>query len=140
MVLPVLAATVFMFISFGKAIYYYIELTHTANEGSRLASVSPATLPNGSSELGSYLCSLLGSSSSELRAGSTAVDEATVTITYGTTSKNTGDPVSVQIGTTYHWIPFFGSFAAMNISGTSTMRIENPPAATGASYSGSTTC
>src|SRR6266568_4984930 len=113
MVLPLLGALVFMLISFGKALYYYIDLTHVANEGARIATVSPTTLPGGAATLKDYLCGQFGSSTSELRAGSSAVEKAVVTVTYGTVAKTTGDPVTVSVSTKYHWIPYFG-VATMN--------------------------
>jgi Flp pilus assembly protein TadG len=145
MVLPLLAALVLMLISFGKALYYYIELTHVANEGARLAAVSQATWPidprtgKAYTSIADYLCSQLGGPKSELRSGSASVDRAEVDVTYGTADKNAGDPVTVGIKTNYHWIPYFGG-GSMAINGSATMRIENPPAATGASYGAQEDC
>lgn len=137
MVLPLLAILVFVMIDFGKAVYYYIDLTHVANEGARIAAVSAATMPGGAASLSDYLCGELGDSGkSELRKGSSSVDKASVTISYekasdGITDKtNTGDPVTVQVTTKYHWIPWTG-VAAMDVGGAATMRIENPVSATG---------
>jgi Flp pilus assembly protein TadG len=140
MVLPLLGALVFALVDFGKALYYYVDLTHVANEGARIASVSQKTLPGGGTSLGAYLCSQLGDSSSELRSGSGSVARALVTVTYDNSgSSTTGDPVRVEVSTTYHWIPFFG-LGNMTITGSATMRIENPTAATGASYPTPVTC
>jgi Flp pilus assembly protein TadG len=136
MVLPLLAALIFALIDFGKALYYYIDLTHVANEGARIATVSPTALPGGAATLRDYLCGQLGSSNSELRKGSSAVDKAVVTVTYGTAAKTTGDPVTVSVSTQYHWIPYFGG-GSMTISGSATMRIENPVSA-GAAVTGGT--
>jgi Flp pilus assembly protein TadG len=140
-VLPLLAAIVFVLIDFGKALYYYIDLTHVSNEGARIAAVSAASLPGGASSLSSYLCGQLGSSSSELRKGSASVDKAKVTISYAGGSGATGDPVTVKLVTKYHWIPFTG-LAAMDVAGSATMRIENPASATGTTVitAGTTTC
>jgi Flp pilus assembly protein TadG len=135
MVLPLLAVIVFVLIDFGKALYYYIDLTHIANEGARIAAVSQATMPGGGGDLGAYLCGQLGSSNSELRSGSPNTDRAQVQISYDNGgSQNVGDPVTVTVQTNYHWLPFTG-LGALNIAGSATMRIENPPAATGADYS-----
>jgi hypothetical protein len=123
MVLPLLAALVFAFIAFGKAVYYYIELTHVANEGARLASVNPGSLPNGSPTLKAYLCSQFGTNS-ELYKGSGTVTPTAVTISYPDGGKQTvGEPIAVDVKTTYSWFPFMnlGSFA---IDGSATMRIE----------------
>jgi Flp pilus assembly protein TadG len=147
MVLPLLAILVFVLIDFGKAVYYYIDLTHVANEGARIASVSAATLPGGATSLSSYLCGQLGDSAkSELRKGSSTVDKAKVTISYDNAAgtnpgNNTGDPVTVEVSTNYHWIPWT-KLAALKVGGSATMRIENPVAATGTTVitPGSTTC
>lgn len=130
LVLPLLCALVFAFIDCGKAVYYYIELTHVANEGARVATVDPASLPGGSASLTDYLCGQLGSSSSELRAGSASADPATVTVSYPAGTQNIGDPVNVKVGTTYHLIPFFGA-ASIPISGSATMRLEQSPTGNG---------
>ena len=139
MVLPLLGALVFALIDFGKALYYYVDLTHIANEGARIAAVSQATMPGGGTSLGGYLCTQLGNSGSELRHGSASVDKAKVFITYNNGTSTSGDPVTIEVRTKYHWIPFT-RLGAMTISGTATMRIENPTAATGASYSTPVTC
>lgn len=136
MVLPILCALVFALISFGKALYYYIELTHVANEGARLAVVNPSSLPGGSGSLTSYLCSQLGSGTSELRTGSGSADRATVAITYPSGSQNIGAPVTVRVATTYHWIPFFGG-GSMSIAGSATMRLEQSTAGNGLLAGGS---
>jgi Flp pilus assembly protein TadG len=123
LVLPLFCALVFALIDFGKAVYYYIQLTHVANEGARIVAVNPATLPGGSSSLKSYLCNQLGSSSSELRTGSYAVSRANVAISYPQGTQNIGDPVKVQVSTVYHWIPYFGA-GTMSIGASAVMRLE----------------
>jgi Flp pilus assembly protein TadG len=134
MVLPLLGVLVFVLIDFGKALYYYVDLTHVANEGARIAAVSQKTMPNGSTSLGAYLCNQLGDTKSELRTGSSSVTHANVTVTYDNAgSSTTGDPVRVEVATTYRWIPWT-KIGAMTITGSATMRVENPTAATGASY------
>jgi Flp pilus assembly protein TadG len=134
MVLPLLGALVFALIDFGKALYYYVDLTHVANEGARIAAVSQKTMPGGGTSLGNYLCTQLGDSGSELRSGSGSVSKAKVSVFYDNSgSSTTGDPVRVEVETTYHWIPFFG-LGNMTITGSATMRIENPTDATGADY------
>ena len=143
MVLPLLAILVFVLIDFGKALYYYIDLTHVANEGARIASVSAATLPGGATSLSDYLCGQLGDSAkSELRTGSASTDKAKVTISYDNGgSTNSGDPVTVEVSTSYHWIPWT-KLAALKVGGSATMRIENPVSATGTTVitPGSTQC
>jgi Flp pilus assembly protein TadG len=147
MVVPLLAILIFVMIDFGKAVYYYIDLTHVANEGARIATVTPATLPGGAATFSAYICNQLGDSAkSELRKGSSTVDKAKVTLSYDSAAgadlgNDTGDPVTVEVSTKYHWIPWT-KLAAMTLGGSATMRIENPASATGSTLftSGSTTC
>ena len=154
MVVPFLAAFVFVLFSFGKTLFYYIELTHVANEGARIAAVSQARMPDmpGTTtpypSLAAYLCSQFGdSSSSELRSGSGDVNKAQVTVTYDNgNSTNSGDPVTVSVKTHYYWlsnafrkwfpIPRLG----IDIVGSATMRIENPVEATGTTVITGGTC
>jgi Flp pilus assembly protein TadG len=139
MILPLLGALIFALIDFGKALYYYIDLTHVANEGARIAAVSQATMPNGATSLKGYLCTQFGSGS-ELNTGSASVNKAVVAVSYdNNNSKNVGDPVTVSVSTTYHWIPFW-NIGTMNISSSATMRIENPPSATGTTVITGGTC
>jgi Flp pilus assembly protein TadG len=129
MVLPLFAALVLAFIGLGKAVYYYLGVTHLAEEGVRLAVVSATIMPDGtaasSSSLADYLCSKVTSSDS-------AVDKATVAITYGGSggSATAGNPVTVSVTTRYHLIPYFNA-ATIPINGSATMRLETPPAASG---------
>ena len=128
MVLPLFAALVLAFIGLGKAVFYYLGATHLAEEGARIAVVSPTIMPDGtpatSTSLAQYLCSKITSSD-------TAVDKAKVAITYGGSGSGTaGSPVTVTITTNYHLIPYFNA-AAIPITGTATMRLETPPAVTG---------
>lgn len=130
LVLPVLAAVVMTFVAFGKALFYYIDLTHVANEGARLAAVNPAAMPNGSSNLTTYLCSQLGSNS-ELVKGSGSVSRATVVISYpdnpptapASSSQDVGEPVKVVVSTQYSWFPFM-NLGSFTIAAAATMRLE----------------
>jgi Flp pilus assembly protein TadG len=129
MVLPFIAALVLIFVSFGKALYYYIELTHVANEGARQAAVDR---PNsGTQTLTQYLCQQFGTSS-ELFKGSGTVTPAAVTISYPDTSSSTpqavGEPVKVNVSTRYKWFPFM-NLGSFTITGSATMRIEDDTSA-----------
>ena len=116
MVLPFLGAIAFALLSLGKAVFYYIELTHVANEGARIAAVSQTSLPNGVN-LRSYLCSQLGT---ELRKGTRSAGKAKVIVS--TNTANVGDPVTVSVSTVYH-VPLYGD---LPVVGSATMRVENP--------------
>jgi hypothetical protein len=115
MVLPLLALIVFVFISFGKALYVYIQVTHVANEAARLAAVNqPQT-----TSLPSYLTSeyaLPSGTSLSLCYPPDPSDGA---------ARTPGTPVQVVAYTSSSWVPFIGSLiAGGRISGSATMRLE----------------
>lgn len=132
MVLPLLAALVLIFVSFGKAVYYYIELTQIADEGARQAavnlpdSVSNTPLPGGDTSLVTYLCDQIGSNS-ELYKGTGPVTSANVKISYPDTGSSTpravGEPVRIDVSTQYSWFPFM-NLGTFGIDAHTTMRLE----------------
>jgi Flp pilus assembly protein TadG len=138
MVLPLFAALVLAFIGLGKVVYYYLGVTHLAEEGARLAVVSATVMPDGSAasstSLAQYLCNKITSSD-------TAIDKAKITIAYGGVggSGTAGNPVTVSVTTNYHLIPYFNA-ASIPVNGSATMRLETPPAVTGISPFTGKTC
>lgn len=112
MVLPLFAVLVIVCVLFGKALYAYIQLTHSANEAARLASVNQPQ--------GGTLCSFL-TSEAALPHG------VTITVSYPDTGSATprafGEPVKVQASTSASWVPIIGSSIG-NITASATMRIE----------------
>jgi len=106
MVLPFLALVVFVCILFGKALYVYIQVTHAANEGARLAAVNQPT----STALHSFLTSEFA-----LPSG------ASVAICYPTAKRAVGEPVQVDVFTSASWVPVIN---IGQIKGAATMRIE----------------
>ena len=125
MVLPLFAALVLVCVLFGKALYIYIQLSHSANEAARLASVN---FPSGQ-PAGTTLCSVL--------QGEGAIAKGTtLTITYPDgSSQAVGEPVTVTASADGSWVPVLnvGSLRA-----TSTMRIEQDT--TGNGVFGTTAC
>lgn len=143
MVLPFIAALVLIFVSFGKAVYYYIELTHAANEGAREASVNlPNTttaLPGGATSLNSYICQQFGTGS-ELFKGSGTVSAAAVGISYPDAGKRAvGEPIKIDVSTNYSWFPFM-NLGTFKITGSATNRIEQDTSANTDLNGGSATC
>jgi Flp pilus assembly protein TadG len=141
MVLPFLAALVMIFIQFGKAINYWIDLTHVANEGARYATVGAP----GSSTAAAFkagICSDL--ETGELRNGTGEVNAAKVTVTYPTTGHtDVGDPINVKVAAKYNWLPFWkltGIHAFWTIEGSATMRLERDATGNAALASGTGTC
>jgi hypothetical protein len=111
LVVPFFAVLIVVCILFGKAIYAYIQLTHTANEGARLAAVNQ---PQG----GTTLCSFL--------TGEGALPHGvTLTISYPDNggARTPGNSVTVQASTPANWVPIIGSTIG-NITASATMRLE----------------
>jgi TadE-like protein len=143
MVLPLLAGLILLFVSFGKAVYYYIELTHAANEGAREASVNlpngTTPLPGGATSLKTYICNQFGSGS-ELYKGSGTVSKATVGISYPDAGKRgVGEPIKIDVATHYSWFPFM-NLGTFTITGSATMRIEQDTSANPSLNPASPTC
>ena len=111
MVLPLFAMLVLVCILFGKALYVYIQLTHSANEAARLAAVNfPANQPSGTT-----LCSVLQSEAAIAKG-------TTLTISYPDGgSQAVGEPVTVTASTGGSWVPVIN---VGTLSASSTMRIE----------------
>ena len=109
MVLPLFAALVFVLVLFGKALYVYIQVTHIANEGARLAAVNQPT----SSTLSAYLTSEFA-----LPSGTS------LAICYPAGGdQSVGQPVEVVAYTSASWVPFIGSVIG-DIKSSATMRLE----------------
>jgi Flp pilus assembly protein TadG len=108
LVLPLIAALLFVCVLFGKALYVYLQVTHSANEGARLAAVNQPS----STGLGAFL-----TSEGALPAG------ASIAICYPTGSRAVGQPVQVDVYTSSTWVPF-ASFPGNQIKAAATMRIE----------------
>ena len=120
LVVPLLCILVLVFVDFGKAMNYWIDATHAADEGARLASVNidvtqPPYNGAGASSLQEYIKKEL--ETNELQSGST------VSICFPSGDSHMGSPVEVRVAYPYHWIPFIGG--TLMIKGTATMRLEH---------------
>jgi TadE-like protein len=125
MVLPLFAILVFVCILFGKALYVYIQLTHSANEAARLASVNfPSGQPTGTT-----LCTIL--------QGEGALPKGTrLTVSYPDGgSRAIGEPVTVTASADGSWVPVI-NVGTLQVS--STMRIEQDTSSN--NVFGTTTC
>ena len=129
LVLPLLLVLLFGMIDFGKAINYWLDETHLANEGARLAVVDNWPGKSSGTTLQRYILSQVDSA--EL-SGTTATEgtphSAQVCISFPNGTHNTGDPVTVTVKYDYNWLRYL--FNEENIgpvttlTGASTMRIE----------------
>ena len=133
LVLPLLLLLVLALTDFGRVFNYWIDETHLANEGARLAAVNATVgnCPSGSaaSNLQHYIqCQ---GDTNELRSGGTSAlpQPARVCITWPS-GGTVGQPVTVTVSATYHWLGFVAPhmpFTQATITGTSTMRLEATP-------------
>ena len=120
MVIPLFAAVVIVCILFGKALYDYIQLTHTANEAARLAAVNQ---PQNVTSLCTYLTSL-----GALPKG------VTIFVRYqnpdgSTDGEAPGEPVTIKAVASGSWVPLIGS--TIDLSSSATMRIEQDTSSNG---------
>lgn len=112
MVLPLLAAVALVCILFGKTLYVYIQVTHAANEGARLAAVNQPT----STGLGSFLRSEFA-----LPSG------ANIAICYPASGdRSFGKPIEVDVYSDASWVPIIN---LGQIKAAVTMRIEQDTSA-----------
>lgn len=122
LILPFFAIIILVGILFGKALYAYIQLTHSANEAARLIAVDQPTS---------------GSICTALKNVAALPGGVTLTITYpnpdgpSVPAQQAGEPVTVQASTNASWVPFVG---VGNLSSSATMRLEQT---TGANLTGS---
>ena len=128
LILPVLALLLFGMLDFGKAFNYWIDETHLANEGARWAVVNKNPASSGS--LQNYIRQQ--ATSNELRNGGTSSvsNPVQVCIEFPNGTSNVGDPVRVELTTTYRWLGVLAarmSVTQTTIKGSSTMRLEARP-------------
>ena len=117
MVVPLLCALVLVLVDFGKAMNYWIDLTHVANQVARQAAVNSPDLTTLAKE-----CAQL--ETNELRTGSSSVDPTSITVSYPEGAV-VGKPVKVEVAAKYKFIPFIGK--TWTIKGSATMRLEHDP-------------
>ncbi len=121
-VLPVLLLVVIGMLEFGRAVNYWIDETHLANEGARFAAVN--SNPGGGT-LQEYIRAQ--GVTSELRDGTATNPGALqVCISFPTSPPEVGDPVVVTLSKTFtmRLLPL-----APEIKGSATMRLEQLPTA-----------
>ena len=123
MVLPLLLILLLLILDFGRAINYWIDTTHLASEGARLAAVDKA--PGG--DLQAHIKS--EADTEELRTGGGPGVQAPgleVCVEYPE-GRDVGSPVKVTVSAEYNWLPFLGEqfgITTSTIRGTATHRLE----------------
>ena len=118
LVVPLLCILVLVLVDFGKFMNYWLDLTHTANYGARLAAVdTDLSKPPYNSGLSMAAFIQRQAETSELRG-------ATVTVCAPTGSV-VGSPVKVVVTYDYDFVPFIDK--TITIKGSATMRLERTP-------------
>lgn len=120
MVLPLFALLIYVFVTFGKGIYVYFQLTHAANAGARIAAVNlPSPSPSASPGIALR---------NKLQTDYSLPSGANVAICYPDAGKRVvGEPVQVDVYANVTFIPF----VSMQIKGAATMRIEQDTTSNG---------
>jgi hypothetical protein len=153
LVMPLLLALILGMLDFGKAFHEWIDQTHVANEGARLAAVNycPDTTASDGCGWDTTACPVSGTSciawfvanqldTKELRPPGRAVSgyapqqnpaQACVRYPNGATTQ-VGDPVEVIVKVRYQWLKYVtGKFTLpgghTDIRGQATMRLESLP-------------
>jgi hypothetical protein len=152
-VMPVLLVLILGMLDFGKAFHEWIDQTHVANEGARLAAVNycPDTTAADGCGWGTTSCPVTGTSciawfaanqldTRELRPPGRAVSpyapqqnaaQACISYPNGATTQ-VGDPVQVVVKVRYQWLKYITGRldlpnGATDIRGQATMRLESLP-------------
>ena len=136
LVAPILLVILLALLDFGKVFNYWIDETHLASSGARLAVVNsaPGACPDGSTAATLQAYIKCQADTGELRAGGSSTTGARVCISFppvtGHSSPLVGDPVRVTVWANYRWLPLIGekiSRASADIVGEATMRLEAVP-------------
>lgn len=150
LVLPLLLVLLLSMLDFGKAFNAWIDETHLANLGARLAAVQyPVAGCTGNPNVCLAQYVQAGADLTELRSGRTGdsyapqQSPAKVCISYpNNPATNTfglvGDPVRVTVSVDYKWLTYLSARIGLGttpITGGATMRLEqNPSDKTGGCY------
>lgn len=121
LILPALVLLVFGLMDFGKAINYWLDANHLANEGARWVVVKK--------DLGEPLDTFLRkqADTTELRNGGTDSVPSPIdfTLCYPDGVADTGNRVRVEATVEYNWLPVLGlNVASSTLTGSATMRLE----------------
>lgn len=117
LILPFLCLVVVLMLDFGRAFNYWIETTHLAAEGARLAAVDRA--PDGS--LQTFLREEAGTV--ELQDGGTRWIASPLEVCVDPGLNEVGEPVEVTVSTTYDFLPI-GSLGILNLEDVADLEIE----------------
>jgi Flp pilus assembly protein TadG len=117
LVVPLLCTLVLVLVDFGKFMNYWLDLTHVANFGARLAAVDTDLSKS------PYNSGLSMQQFIQQQAETSELRGATVSICFPTADQTPGAPVRVQVAYDYKFIPFISR--TITLKGKATMRLEH---------------
>jgi len=131
LMLPFICLIVVLTIDVGRAFNYWVDATHLATEGARMAAVD--RVPDSAGSLQEYIRNQ--ANTHELREGGTRAIAAPLEVCVDEDPEElggrVGDPVEVEVTATYHWLPIdklpvidVEGLADTEIKGKATMRRE----------------
>jgi hypothetical protein len=132
-------------IQFGIALNYWLDMQRIANQGARWAAVNnwPPDCPKGSPPTSCLSPNTLQETLRRqmLSAGLKNNPDTSVQVCYPDGASDLGDPVRVQIDSTFKLLPILGA-GKLNLSAKATMRLEHSqlPGEGGVITGASTTC
>jgi TadE-like protein len=139
LVLPWLLLLLLAMIDFGKAMNYWIDETHLANEGARWAVVNKNPGTGSGVSLQQYILDQVetgeehGDTPGTQPTPTPGAHPAQVCISFPNTTSNVGDPVRVEVTYDYYWLRYLtssnygGLGPHTQIGGSATMRLEAKP-------------
>jgi Flp pilus assembly protein TadG len=131
--LPLVLVLILGMLDVGKALSYWQDETHLANEAARYAAVNGSPTKDGSGNpVPNSLAAAIkaGASTRELQSGGGSISGSGATITFsfpnGTAKHCAGDPVKVTVTSTYNWLHYLVSKIgpSAGLTATATMRLE----------------
>jgi Flp pilus assembly protein TadG len=129
LVLPLLLMVLLWMFDFGKAMNYWIDETHLANEAARYAAVNKSPEGDDAANLESEIRDQANTTEMRQGGGASLADPITVQVCVPE-GNEVGRPVKATVTATYHWMNFvFGDMVDFvlpdtNLRGRATMRIE----------------
>ncbi|HEY8686844.1 MAG TPA: TadE/TadG family type IV pilus assembly protein [Chloroflexota bacterium] len=130
--LPLLLFLILGLFDFGRGIFYWLDATHVANEGARLAAVAGPSQTS-CSGLATYIQQR---TSGQLQSGNGSASgvqsPSTVSISFPSNTgpggaPQIGDPVTVTVNATFKYVPAGYIPGTMPIHAAATMRLEQVP-------------
>ncbi len=131
LVLPLLLLLIMGIVDFGRALNYWIDETHLANEAARFAAVG-RNPGNDSGGLTLQQWTRSQAVTTELRDGGGLKAGGMKVCLSFPNGPQVGEPVEVEVSTTFNWLPFLADPPAflgtgltdVDLSASSTMRLE----------------